>query len=94
MTNRASLRTGPALALKQSYGRLYLLLQRQASVLAYIDVFWILGTVTLLAIVLLFFAKTAKARTGRDGALNRIAARYPSAGLGSDLAGPPDPNSR
>jgi hypothetical protein len=60
MTNRASLRTGPALALKQSYGRLYLLLQRQASVLAYIDVFWILGTVTLLAIVLLFFAKRPK----------------------------------
>ena len=54
MTSRASVRTGSAQALKQSYGRLYLLLQQQASVLSYIDVFWILGSVTLIAIALLF----------------------------------------
>ena len=41
-------------------GGIYLLLQRQASVLSYIDVFWILGGVTLLAIGLLFFAKKPK----------------------------------
>ncbi|MBV8842800.1 MAG: DHA2 family efflux MFS transporter permease subunit [Bryobacterales bacterium] len=60
MTNRAATRAGSAQALRQSYARLYFLLQQQASVLAYIDIFWILGIITMSAIVLLFFAKKPK----------------------------------
>jgi DHA2 family multidrug resistance protein len=60
MTAQASLRAGPVQALQQSYGRVYGTLGRQAAVLAYIDTFWIMGTVCLLAMGLLFLAKETK----------------------------------
>ena len=53
-------RSGEAEALRQSYRHAYNLLQQQATVLAYIDTFWILGAVCLFAILLLFFAKKSK----------------------------------
>ena len=53
-------RAGPVEAMRQSYGRIYGLVQRQAVVLAYIDIFWIMGALCLLAIGLVFFAKKVK----------------------------------
>jgi len=60
MTSLFSARSGEAQALRQSYGQLYRSVQRQASVLAYTDIFWIFGSVALLSIVLVFFAKKTK----------------------------------
>ena len=60
LTNRIGLQNGPAQALTQSYRVLYQTVQRQAATLAYIDAFWIMGTVSLLAIGILFFAKKTK----------------------------------
>ncbi len=60
MTARAGSRTGAAQALQQSYGRVYGIVGRQATVLAYVDTFWIMGVVCLVAISLLFLAKKAK----------------------------------
>jgi DHA2 family multidrug resistance protein len=60
MTARLQTRTGSVEATHQAYGRIYGLVQRQASVLAYIDVFWIMGTMCILAMGLLFFAKKSK----------------------------------
>ena len=47
-------------AIELAYGQLYQSVQRQASVLAYVDVFWILGTLCLAAIALVFFANRSK----------------------------------
>jgi DHA2 family multidrug resistance protein len=60
VTARLQTRTGSVEATRQAYGRIYGLVQRQASVLAYIDVFWIMGTLCLLAMGLLFLAKKSK----------------------------------
>jgi DHA2 family multidrug resistance protein len=60
LTARLQTRTGSVEALQQAYGRVYALVQRQASVLAYIDTFWIMATICILAIGLLFLAKKAK----------------------------------
>ena len=60
LTAQASSRVGATQALQQSYGRLYGILTRQAAVLAYIDAFWMMGAVCLLAISLLFLAKKTK----------------------------------
>jgi MFS transporter, DHA2 family, multidrug resistance protein len=60
ITSRAAARTGSADAMKQAYGRVYHIVQAQAAVLAYVDIFWILGAACALAIGLLFFAKRNK----------------------------------
>ncbi|HLG99017.1 MAG TPA: DHA2 family efflux MFS transporter permease subunit [Bryobacteraceae bacterium] len=60
MSNRIGAQNGPAQAVRESYQLIYATLQRQAAVLAYIDAFWIMGTVCLLAIGVLFFAKKTK----------------------------------
>ena len=60
MTTRFGRRSGAPQATRQAYFSLYATLQRQASVLAHIDTFWIIGTLCLLAILLLFFAKRTK----------------------------------
>ncbi len=64
MTARASSRAGPVQALQQSYGRVYQILGRQATVLAYIDTFWIMGGVCLLAISLILLVKKTKPGQG------------------------------
>jgi hypothetical protein len=58
ISNRIGERTGEAEALRQAYGEVYRFVQQQASVLAYIDTFWILGGFCLAALV--FFAKKTK----------------------------------
>lgn len=60
MKSLAAARSGPVQALQRSYGRICATVQQQAAVLAYIDVFWIMGTVCLLAIGILWFAKKTK----------------------------------
>ncbi len=60
LTARFQSRTGSVEAMRQAYGRIYAMVQRQASVLAYIDTFWILATMCILAIGLLFLAKKSK----------------------------------
>ncbi len=47
-------------AQQQAYGQIFRSVGRQASVLAYIDVFWILGGFSVLAIVFVLFAKKTK----------------------------------
>lgn len=47
-------------SMQRAYGQIYREVQRQASVLAYIDVVWIMVALCILAIDLLFFAKKAK----------------------------------
>jgi DHA2 family multidrug resistance protein len=53
-------RSGQALATRQAYGLLYMQVQRQATMLAYIDTFRIMGVLCVLAIGLLFFARKIK----------------------------------
>ena len=60
MTSHFSSRSSTADATRQAYGQIYSTVQRQAAVLAYIDTFWIMGVLCLLAIGLLFFAKKNK----------------------------------
>jgi DHA2 family multidrug resistance protein len=60
MTKFGVERANASLAMQRAYGQIYAALQQQAAVLAYIDVFWIMGTVCLLAIGILFFAKRTK----------------------------------
>jgi DHA2 family multidrug resistance protein len=60
LTNQFAVRSGEHQAAQQAWFALYGNLRRQASVLAYIDTFWIMGTLCLLAIGLLFFAKRIK----------------------------------
>ena len=57
ITGNLTARSGSVLAQHQSYQRIYQIIQRQATVLAYIDTFWILGLLCFGAIGLLFFAK-------------------------------------
>jgi len=57
MTNFIGNRAGPPQALQKAYGRIYLALQQQAAVLAYIDIFWICGTVAALTLGIVFLAK-------------------------------------
>jgi DHA2 family multidrug resistance protein len=57
MTSRFSSRSGTADATRHAQGQIYATVQHQAAVLAYIDTFWIMGALCLLAIGLLFFAK-------------------------------------
>jgi DHA2 family multidrug resistance protein len=57
---RFSQRTGPEDAMRQAYRAIYMSIQQQAAVLAYIDVIQILAAVCLLGLVLLFFAKKNK----------------------------------
>ena len=64
MTNRIGERTGQTEALRQAYGEVYRFIQLQASVLAYIDTFWILGIFCLIAAALVFFAKKTKPGSG------------------------------
>ena len=60
ITSRFTSRTGTAGATRHAYGEIYATVQRQAAVLAYIDTFWIMGILCLLAIGLLFLAKGNK----------------------------------
>ena len=60
LTNQFRARSGTAHAIQQAYGQVYRGIQQQASFLAYIDVLWILGGLSLLAVGLLFFAKKTK----------------------------------
>jgi MFS transporter, DHA2 family, multidrug resistance protein len=57
MISHFSSRSSAADATRQAYGQIYSTVQHQATVLAYIDTFWIMGMLCLLAIGLLFFAK-------------------------------------
>ena len=50
----------PARAAKQAQGLLYGLLQRQASMLAIVDDFWLLGLAFLLLVPLMFLMKKSK----------------------------------
>jgi DHA2 family multidrug resistance protein len=59
--------SGEAQAMRQAYGQIYRSVQRQASVLAYIDIFRIFGTLMLLATVLVFLAKKSKSKTPHAG---------------------------
>ncbi len=56
--------TNPALAHVQAQGLLYGNLVRQASMLAYVDAYSLLGWTFILMIPLMFFMKSAKPRTG------------------------------
>jgi DHA2 family multidrug resistance protein len=60
LTAQLSSRTDAAHAMQQAYGRIYRGVRLQASVLAYIDVFWLLGAVCILALGLIFLAKKTK----------------------------------
>ena len=60
MTNFGAIRTDAQQAMQQAYGRIYVIVQQQAAVLAYIDVLWIMGGVCFAAIAILFFAKKSK----------------------------------
>jgi DHA2 family multidrug resistance protein len=60
MTSQFRARNGAADAARHAYGQIFASVQKQAAVLAYIDTFWIMGVVCLLAIGLLFFAKKNK----------------------------------
>nr|AEQ20302.1 drug resistance transporter [uncultured bacterium CSLG7] len=60
ITSHFTLRSGSADATRHAYGQIYATVQRQAAVLAYIDTFWIMGALCVLAIGLLFFAKKNK----------------------------------
>jgi DHA2 family multidrug resistance protein len=51
-------------ATRQAYGLLQGNLERQSTMLAYIDNFWMLGLVTLLLIPCVFFVKKPKPRGG------------------------------
>ena len=64
ITHHLSSGLGPAGAMKRAYGQVYATVQHQAAVLAYIDTFWIMGTICLLAIGLLFFARKNKPGAG------------------------------
>jgi MFS transporter, DHA2 family, multidrug resistance protein len=64
ITHRLSPTLGTAEAMKRAYGQIYGSVQRQAAVLAYIDTFWIMGTLCLLAIGLLFLARKNKPGAG------------------------------
>jgi DHA2 family multidrug resistance protein len=55
-----------AFAAHQAQGMLYGELQRQANMLAFIDVFWILGVICLAMIPLMFFIKSAPRRSSAD----------------------------
>lgn len=57
LSGRLQERADATQALHQAYGQIYENVGRQASVLAYVDVFWILGTVSALSLVFVFFAK-------------------------------------
>ena len=50
----------PVQAAKQAQGLLYGLLQRQASMLAIVDDFWLLGLAFLLLVPLMFLMKKSK----------------------------------
>jgi DHA2 family multidrug resistance protein len=60
ITSHFRSRIGAAEATRHAYGQIYATVQRQAAVLAYIDTFWVMGALCLLAIGLLFFAKKNK----------------------------------
>ena len=60
LTTHFGERTGQIEAMRQSYRAIYNTVQQQASVLAYIDAFMILGAVCLLATGILFFTKKTK----------------------------------
>ena len=60
MTAHFETRTGKVEAMRQAYGQIFATVQRQASVLAYIDAFWILGALCVLAVGLLFLARKTK----------------------------------
>ena len=60
MSNRIGSQNGPPQVLRESYVLIYATLRRQAAALAYIDAFWMMGTVCLLAIGILFLAKKTK----------------------------------
>ncbi|HLJ47717.1 MAG TPA: DHA2 family efflux MFS transporter permease subunit [Bryobacteraceae bacterium] len=60
ITNLLSTRSASGQASRQAYGQLYRNLQRQSSVLAYVDAFWLMGTLCLLVIGLVFLARKAK----------------------------------
>jgi DHA2 family multidrug resistance protein len=64
MTDHLSDHSGGTHAMRQAYDQIYGMLQRQASVLAYVDTFWIMGILSLLALGLLFLAKKNKPGTG------------------------------
>ncbi len=57
LSGRLQERADATQALHQAYGQIYESVGRQASVLAYVDVFWILGAVSALSLVFVFFAK-------------------------------------
>lgn len=57
---RFEMRGSSAQAMQQAYGSLYRTVQQQAAVLAYVDVFWIMGIVTLSGLLLVFFARRSK----------------------------------
>lgn len=61
-----SIEVGPAQAARQAYGELYRNLQRQATVLAYVDAFWLMAALSLGIVALLFLVK--KAKPGRSPA--------------------------
>jgi DHA2 family multidrug resistance protein len=60
MTQRFGSRSGDAHGLLQSYRAVYATVEQQATVLAYIDTFWISGFLCLCAVGLLFIARKAK----------------------------------
>jgi DHA2 family multidrug resistance protein len=60
MTNRFATRTDPVQAAHQAQAQFYLATQRQAAILSYIDCYWLLGTLALLSIGLVYIAKKTK----------------------------------
>jgi DHA2 family multidrug resistance protein len=63
MTDHFGARMGSTEALKQAYGRIYGAVLQQATVLAYIDTFFIMATICVLVVGLLFLVK--KVKTGQ-----------------------------
>jgi len=60
LSNSFAVHSGPAQAMRQSYLQVFRNVQRQASVLAYVDAFWIMTACCLIAMIVVFFAKRTK----------------------------------
>jgi DHA2 family multidrug resistance protein len=54
----------PAQALSQAQGTLYGMLQQQATMRAFVDVFWLLGVIFLAVVPLVFLMKKVEPRKG------------------------------
>ena len=67
LSNRLDVRGGASHASKLSYGRIFAMVQQQAAVLSYDDVFRVMGVVCLIAVAIVWLAKKSKPGQARMG---------------------------